>query len=127
MSSELQATSSSTSHHECEGSFGLIQAQQEVDSTEICNKCYSRSNVKGLEHLELYGGSTVDNCGQDLGHRKESVINSAANCQTSLIQTSQNQCYIVVQLNLPNSPELVPEEAKQRYILITIPSCCKMR
>ena len=35
--------------------------------------------------------------------------NAPANCQTSLIQTSQNQCYIVVQLNLPNEAESVPE------------------
>ena len=28
---------------------------------------------------------------------------SPANCQSTLIQTSQNQCYIVVQLNLDNT------------------------
>ena len=29
--------------------------------------------------------------------------NSPSNCQSTLIQTSQNQCYIVVQLNLENT------------------------
>ena len=119
MSSELQESSSSTSHHECESNFGHMQGPREADSIQVCNKSLAGANVQGLmENLDIYGGSMIGNAAQDINSKKESGLNSSANCQTSLIQTSQNQCYIVVQLNLPNSPEIVQEGSNPRYTLI---------
>ena len=92
-----------------------MQAPQKVDSIEGCNKSLSNANNEGLlENLDIYGGSIVGNFAGEMNSAKESKLNSTANCQTSLIQTSQNQCYIVVQLNLPNSPEIVQEGTKHR-------------
>ena len=115
----MQATSSSSSHHECEINFGHIQVPQEVDSIQVCNKSPSSANGKGLmENLDIYGGSMIGNCAQEIKSTRDSELNSSANCQTSLIQTSQNQCYIVVQLNLPTSPEIVQDGSNLRYTLL---------
>ena len=71
-----------------------------------------------MENLDIYGGSMIGNCAQEIKSTRDSELNSSANCQTSLIQTSQNQCYIVVQLNLPTSPEIVQDGSNLRYTLL---------
>ena len=109
MSTEIQTTSSSTSQHECENGFGNLVVPGELDDN---NDIYSKSSTSGncrdfKGPLDIYGGSIIGNFASQTGNSGLATgKDAAANCQTSLIQTSQNQCYIVVQLNLPNSPEI---------------------
>ena len=108
LSTEIQATSSSSSHHECENNFGNVGVQEDLeDSNDVYSKSCTSANCRDFKGpLDIYGGSIIGNLTtQKLSNGKESDQNSAANCQTSLIQTSQNQCYIVVQLNMPNNHE----------------------
>ena len=108
LSTEIQATSSSSSHHECENNFGNVGVQEDLeDSNDVYSKSCTSANCRDFKGpLDIYGGSIIGNLTtQKLSNGKESDQNSAANCQTSLIQTSQNQCYIVVQLNMPNNLE----------------------
>ena len=108
MSTEIQATSSSTSHHECENNFGNVGVQEDLEeSNDVYGKSCTSANCRDFKGpLDIYGGSIIGNfTTKTLNNRNESDQNGAANCQTSLIQTSQNQCYIVVQLNMPNNHE----------------------
>ena len=108
LSTEIQATSSSTSHHECENNYSNVGVQEDIeDSNDVYSKSCNSANCRDFKGpLDIYGGSIIGNFAtQTLKSGKESDQNGAANCQTSLIQTSQNQCYIVVQLNMPNNPE----------------------
>ena len=112
MSTEIQATSSSTSHHECENNFGNVGVQEDYeDSNDVYGKSCTSANCRDFKGpLDIYGGSIIGNItSQTLNNGNESDQNGAANCQTSLIQTSQNQCYIVVQLNMPNNQENLVE------------------
>ena len=108
LSTEIQATSSSTSHHECENNFGNVGVQEDLeDSNDVYGKSCTSANCRDFKGpLDIYGGSIIGNfTTKTLKNGNESDQNGAANCQTSLIQTSQNQCYIVVQLNMPNNHE----------------------
>ena len=112
MSTEIQTTSSSTSHHDCENGFGHLGVPGELDdNNDIYSKSTTSANCKEFKGpLDIYGGSVIGNFTTQTGNNGPAMgKDAAANCQTSLIQTSQNQCYIVVQLNLPNSPEISVE------------------
>ena len=98
-----------------------MQAPHDADAIQACNRSLSGGNGKGLmENFDIYGGSAIGNIAQEINSTKESEQNHSANCQTSLIQTSQNQCYIVVQLNLPTSPEIVQDGTNPRYCLVVL-------
>ena len=98
-----------------------MQAPHDADAIQACNRSLSGGNGKGLmENFDIYGGSTIGNIAQEINSTKESEQNHSANCQTSLIQTSQNQCYIVVQLNLPTSPEIVQDGTNPMYCLVVL-------
>ena len=66
--------------------------------------CKADTNLRLVQTPSLYGDSITGTFTQGLmnnvGPQKS---NSPSNCQSTLIQTSQNQCYIVVQLNLENT------------------------
>ena len=112
LSTEIQATSSSTSHHECESNFGHLGTPGYLEDTnDIYNKSCASTNCRDFKGpLDIYGGSVIGNCtAKTVNISSVPEQNAPANCQTSLIQTSQNQCYIVVQLNLPNNTDSVPE------------------
>ena len=109
MSTEIQTTSSSTSHHECENGFGNLEISGGLDdNNDIYRKSTTSANCRDFKGpLDIYGGSIIGNFKNQTGNNGLATgKDAAANCQTSLIQTSQNQCYIVLQLNLPNSPEI---------------------
>ena len=109
MSAEIQTTSSSTSNHDCENCHGNLGVPGELDDiNDIYSKSTTSANCRDFKGpLDIYGGSVTGNITTQTGNNGPAMgKDTAANCQTSLIQTSQNQCYIVVQLNLPNSPEV---------------------
>ena len=114
LSTELQTTSSSTSHHECDSTLTHLQRPPNPIPFDGPNKTFINPNEVGMTE-DIYGGSIINNRAPASINPKESDLSSVANCQTSLIQTSQNQCYIVVQLNLPNNQQNSQETAYTKY------------
>ena len=121
----LAATPSSTLQHGCETTnLDLTHLYLPPKSTHIDASARSKSfiNTKDravAESLNIYGGSIGNaSTATAITRSKESDQSSVLNCQTSLIQTSQNQCYVVVQLNLPNHCQKCQELYSNHYSVI---------
>ena len=95
LSTELQGPSNSSHFPEYEN------AKSDNPIPPLCN---ADTDLRLVQTPSLYGDSITGKFPQGLmsnvGPQKS---NSPSNCQSTLIQTSQNQCYIVVQLNLENT------------------------
>ena len=78
-------------------------------------------NDLGLTEVAgIYGGSIINNGSEGKYSKMDPEQNLSPNCQTSVIQTSQNQCYIVLQLNLPSNTEATQMNDNQRRNRISL-------
>lgn len=95
MSTEIQSSSNSNHFPEYENT---------KNDNQIPSLSKAEADLILVQTPSLYGDSITGKFTQGLmnnvGPRNS---NSPSNCQSTLIQTSQNQCYIVVQLNLENT------------------------
>ena len=121
MSSDLEASSSSTSHRECRSSLAHLEPPTKLESVGIGTTMSANLNDLGLTEVAgIYGGSIINNGSEGKYSKMDPEQNLSPNCQTSVIQTSQNQCYIVLQLNLPSNTEATQMNDNQRRNRISL-------
>ena len=95
LSTEIQ--SSSNSNH-------FPQYENTKSDNQIPPLSKTDTDLRLVQTPSLYGDSIAGKFSQGLMNNEgPQKSNSPSNCQSTLIQTSQNQCYIVVQLNLENT------------------------